>query len=136
MEHTAHGTRSLRFVLWITQILLAFMFGMSGWMKSLYPLEQLVMYVPWSADVPAGLVRFIGVAELLGALGLVLPAATRVRPGLTTIAAALLALTMVFAIGFHLARGETGAVTMPVLLGLLSGFVAWARQNRAPITPR
>jgi putative oxidoreductase len=136
MDHTAPGTKSLRFVLWITQILLAILFGMSGWMKSLYPLDQLVMYVPWSADVPAALVRFIGIAEALGAVGLILPAATRMKPELTPLAAAFLGLTMVFAIGFHLARGETASVTMPLVLGLLAAFVAWGRWIKAPIVSR
>ncbi len=138
MERTANnnGTKALRFVLWITQLLLVLMFGMSGWMKSFYSPEQLVMYVPWSADVPHLLVRFIGAGELLGAAGLVLPSLTRIKPGLTALAALFLALTMVFAIGFHLARGETAAVTMPLLLGLLAAFVAWARHYRAPINPR
>lgn len=136
MENTTGGTRSLRFVLWITQLLLALMFGMSGWMKSTYPIETLNMYAPWTTDVPLALVRFIGYAELLGALGVVLPAATRVKPGLTALAAALLTLTMVFAFGFHLARGEAHAVTMPLLLGLLAAFVAWGRYSRAPIPSR
>lgn len=136
MERTANGTKSLRFVLWITQLLLAVMFGISGWMKSTYAAEQLAMYVPWSPDVPLALVRFIGAMEFLGALGLVLPSVTRVKPGLTSLAAAFLSLTMVFAIGFHLARGETASVSLPLILGLLAAFVAWGRWYKAPIAPR
>jgi putative oxidoreductase len=130
------GGRALRFVLWFTQLVLALVFGMAGWMKATFPLETLALYVPWSPHVPAVLVRLIGAAEFLGALALVLPALTRVKPGLTPLAAALLSLTMVFAIGFHLARGESFAVAMPLMLGLLALFVAWGRTTKAPIPAR
>jgi putative oxidoreductase len=135
-EHSASGSKSLRLVLWITQILLAVSFGMAGWMKGTYEIPTLAMYVPWADDVPRMLVRFIGACEFLGALALVLPAATRVKPGLTPLAAALLALTMLFAIGFHIARGETHVLVMPLLLGLLSALVAWGRWSKAPILKR
>lgn len=130
------GTRSLRFVLWITQLVLALTFVMTGWMKLTYPFPELGMYVPWANSVPAWLVRFIGACELLGAAGLVLPALMRVKPGLTPLSAALLALVMLFAIGFHLARGEAAATPMPLVLFLLAAFTAWARRARAPIPPR
>lgn len=130
------GTRSLRFVLWITQLVLALTFAMSGWLKLTYPLPELGMYVPWANSVPEWLVRFIGASEVLGAAGLVLPALTRVKPGLTPLSAALLAVVMLFAAGFHLARGETAAVALPLVLFLLAAFTAWARAARAPILPK
>lgn len=127
------ATKSLRLALWISQIVLALTFAMAGWLKTTYAPTDLVMYVSWSADVPLLLVRLIGVAELLGAAGLVLPGLTRVKPGLTWVAAALLAVVMVLAAGFHLARGETGATYMPLILAVLTGFVAWGRRVRAPL---
>jgi putative oxidoreductase len=136
MTTTPPATKSLRLVLWITQIVLALMFGMSGWMKATYAPETLAMYVPWSPDVPIWLVKLIGTCEFVGAFGLVLPAATRIRPMLTPVSALLLTLVMVFAMGFHLARGETHALGMPLMLGLLSAFVAWGRGKRAVIEER
>jgi putative oxidoreductase len=130
------ASKSLRFVLWMTQLILALVFGMAGWMKSTYGIETLALYVPWSTDVPLALVRFIGVAEFLGALALVLPALTRVKPLLTPLAAALLALAMGMAVVFHLARGEAPSVAMPLMLGLLAALVAWGRRYRAPIASR
>jgi putative oxidoreductase len=130
------ATKSLRFVLWITQLLLAVVFGMAGWMKATYDLTELAMYVPWSPDVPTVLVRFIGISEFLGALALVLPALTRVKPMLTPLAAGLLALAMVLAVVFHLVRGESYAVAMPLILALLSAFVAWGRAKKAEIPAR
>lgn len=130
------SSKSLRFVLWITQLMLALMFGMAGWMKATYDAAELALYVPWSPDVPLALVRFIGAAEFLGALGLVLPAATRIVPALTPLAAALLTLVMALAALFHLGRGETAGVAMPLILGLFSAFVAWGRHSKARIEPR
>ena len=130
------SSRSLRLVLWLIQLLLALMFGMAGWMKATYDLATLSMYVPWAPDVPLALVRFIGAAEFLGALGLVLPAAFRIVPALTPLTAALLSLTMALAVLFHLGRGETAVIVMPLLLGLLSAFVAWGRHSKARIEPR
>lgn len=121
--------------LWGVQVLLALMFGMAGLMKSTQPIEALAANMPWVANLP-GLVRFIGVAELLGALGLILPAATRIRPVLTPAAGGGLALIMILAAGFHLVRGEFSAIPMNAVLGLLAAFVAWGRLSKAPIAPR
>jgi putative oxidoreductase len=134
--YRGHGSVPLRFVLWLTQIVLAFVFGMAGWMKATYPLDALAMYVPWSPHVPELLVRFIGTVEFLGAIGLILPSLTRIKPMLTPLAAALLSLTMIFAIGFHLARGETHAIVLPLMLGTMGLFVAWGRGKKAPIKGR
>jgi hypothetical protein len=117
-------------------LVLAAMFAISGWMKATYGPMELAMYVPWSPDVPVALVKFIGICEFLGAFGLVVPALTRVRPWLTPLSAAALTLVMVFAVGFHLARGETQSLVMPLILGLLSAFVAWGRRYKAPIPQR
>lgn len=136
METHKPATKSLRFTLWLTQLVLALMFGMAGWMKSVMPAVELGMYVPWAPDVPLALVRFIGASEFLGALGLVLPALTRIKPVLTPLAAALLVVVMILAMIFHLVRGEPASIVMPLILGLLAAFVAWGRYYRAPIAPR
>jgi hypothetical protein len=69
--------------LWIVQAVLAAMFVLAGIMKSTQPKEKLAPKLPWVQDFSAGTVRFIGVAELLGGLGLILPAATGIAPILT-----------------------------------------------------
>ena len=84
----------------------------------------------------ADLVRFIGVSEVAGAIGVVLPAATRVRPGLTPLAAIGLATIAVLAVGFHLMRGETASVVAPLVLLAIALFVAWGRGRAAPIAAR
>jgi len=118
---------------WILQILLAGMFIMTGAMKTLTPIEQLAASLPWAADVPAALVRFIGLAELLGGLGLVLPSLLKIKTKLTPIAAIGIVLIMVFASIFHISRGETGVIGMNLILAALAGVVAWLRLKKAPL---
>jgi uncharacterized membrane protein YphA (DoxX/SURF4 family) len=133
---TARPSRALNITLWTLQVLLAAFFVMSGLSKLVTPLAQLASQMPWVADVPALLVRFIGLAELAGALGLLLPSLVRVRPALTPLAALGLVAVMLLAAIFHLTRGEAMMPPMNVLVAALAGFVAWGRTRKAPIQPR
>jgi len=126
----------MKYLLWAPQILLALAFLGSGAIKLTQPYDALAAQMVWVPAVPEPLIRFIGLAEVLGSLGLILPAATRIQPWLTPLAAAGLALTMLLATGFHLMRGElTLAIPSTVLL-LLSAFVAYGRRSLVPIAPR
>ena len=125
----------LHITLWIAQVILAGMFIMGGFMKTFTPIAELSVTMPWAKDIPA-LTRFIGISELLGGLGLVLPAALRIAPRLTVLAAYGLALIMVLALLFHISRGEASGISTNIVLGLLSVFIAWGRSTRAPIYPR
>jgi len=122
--------------LWIAQLLLAAAFGMAGLMKSTQPIATLGQSMGWVNAVPPALVRFIGISELAGAIGVVLPALTRIKPGLTPLAAGGLLLVMLFAAAFHTSRGELSALPINMVLGALAGFVAWGRIKKAPIAPR
>jgi uncharacterized membrane protein YphA (DoxX/SURF4 family) len=122
--------------LWLAQILLAVAFAMAGAMKAAAPIATLAPQMVWPGDVPAWLVRFIGVSELAGALGLILPAVTRIKPGLTPLAALGLVAVMLLAAVFHIARGEWQALPMNVVLGGLAVFIAWGRTRKAPIQAR
>lgn len=126
----------LRYALWAVQVLLGLAFAAAGAMKSTQPIAELAKSLPWAAAVPEALVRFIGVSELLGGVGLVLPSALRVKPGLTALAGAGLVLVMVLAAAFHASRGELGALPVNAVMGALAGFVAWGRWKAAPIAPR
>lgn len=126
----------MKYALWIIQILLALAFVAAGFMKLTMPVEQLAQNMAWTADVPVWLLRFIGLAELAGGLGLVLPAITRIQPQLTPLAAAGLALDMFLAAGFHLLRGEFGLIVPNLVLLALAAFVAYGRWNLLPIAPR
>jgi putative oxidoreductase len=128
--------RGIAISLWIVQGVLALGFGMAGSMKLTAPLGELAVKLGWPAAVPGPLVRFIGAAELLGALGLLLPALTRIRPRLSPLAAAGLGTVMALALAFHAARGEPAGMAITAVLGGLCCFVAWGRLRRAPIAPR
>lgn len=129
------SSRGLHIGLWVAQVLLAIAFAMAGVMKLVTPAVELAKTT--GALVPSvEMVRFIGVAELAGALGLILPALTRIRPGLTPLAAAALAVVMVLATGYHAIRGEFASLPATIVLGALAIFVAWGRTQKAPISPR
>lgn len=128
----APGKRStLNVALWIVQVLLAFLFVWAGGMKLVLPLEKLAGPVA----LPGLFVRFIGVAELLGGLGLILPALLRIRPGLTPLAAAGLVIIMLGAVGITL-TSDPGMALIPAVTGLLAAFVAYGRWRLAPIRPK
>ncbi|PYN94335.1 MAG: DoxX family protein [Candidatus Rokuibacteriota bacterium] len=114
--------------LWIVQGLLAAVFLFAGGMKLVLPLDNLTGPVA----VPGVFLRFIGVCEVLGALGLILPGLLRVRPGLTPLAAAGLMIIMIGATGITLVAGEFVAALISLVVGLLAAFVAYGRWRLAP----
>ena len=135
-QHLAQRSRALHVTLWIAQVLLAAFFLLAGINHGLRPIAVVAQGAPWVAAIPGWLVRFIGFAELAGGVGVVLPAATRVMPWLTPLAAAGLAVIMALAVPFHVMRGEANVIGLHVVVALLAAFVAWGRSTRARITPR
>ena len=123
----------MRIATWIVSGALALAFLVIGGSKVLSPPEAMQAM---AAGVPVALLKIAGVAEVVGAVGLVLPAATRVLPILTPIAAAGLVVTMAGAVVTNVIIGAYPLVVQPLVLGLLAGFVAWARFGRCAITPR
>jgi uncharacterized membrane protein YphA (DoxX/SURF4 family) len=122
----------MNIALWIVQVLLAGLFLMAGVMKA-FQYERAKASLPWVKDVPRGLVAFIGISELLGGLGLLLPAITGILPWLTPLAGAGLALIMILAIGFHASRREAPAIGFNVVLLVLAVFVAYGRFLIVPL---
>jgi hypothetical protein len=123
---------ALNIVLWVIQVLLALLFLWAGGMKLVLPLEKLAGPVA----LPGFFVRFIGVAELLGGLGLILPGLLRIRPILTAWAAAGLVIIMIGAVCITLAGGMNGMVLIPAVTGLLAAFVAYGRWRLVPLPGR
>jgi uncharacterized membrane protein len=113
--------------LWILQAVLALMFAMAGIQKATQPKDKLVTRLPWVADFSQGTVRFIGLSELAGALGLILPAATGIAPVLTPLAATGLAVIMVLAAITHARRKEPGAIAFNAVLFVVAVVIAWGR---------
>ncbi len=123
--------------LWVVQALLAAMFLMAGATKLMSGSAELVaMGMGWAENAPLLLIKFIGLGEVAGALGLILPAATRIMPQLTKLAAVGLCVVMVLAAGVHIFRGEFEVVPVNAVLFALAALVVWGRANKAPIAPR
>src|SRR5438876_257280 len=116
------------YALWIVQGLLAALFLFSGAMKFIMPLEEMTKQMP----MPGWFLRFIGVAEVLGALGLILPGLVKIRPGLTPLAAAGLVIIMIGATPISFVIGGVGMALIPLVVGLLAAFVAYGRWRIAP----
>ncbi len=114
----------MTYALWIVQGLLALIFLFAGGIKLVLPLEAMTEQMP----LPGLFLRFIGVAEVLGAIGLILPGLLRIRPVLTPLAAAGLVLIMIGAVVLTLAGGDVAPALIPLVVGLLSAFVAYGRR--------
>jgi uncharacterized membrane protein YphA (DoxX/SURF4 family) len=120
-------------VLWILQVLAALAFLAAGVPKIVTPIPQLAKRMSWVNAVSPGLVRFIGAAEVLGAIGLILPAATGIAPWLTIAAAIGLVVAMLLAAAFHVRRTELDHVAPTIVLLLLVLFIAFGRWKLAII---
>jgi uncharacterized membrane protein YphA (DoxX/SURF4 family) len=110
-------------VLWIVQILLALVFLFAGVVKFVIPVDQMTKQMPLSG----GFIHFVAVAELLGALGLILPLMLGIRPGLTPLAAACLFIVMIGATAVTWQTQPGPGVAIPGVTGVLCAFVAYGR---------
>jgi uncharacterized membrane protein YphA (DoxX/SURF4 family) len=123
----------MTYVLWIIQMLLAFLFLFAGGTKLVIPPNVLAsMGSPNQIPLPGLLVRFIGVCEVLGALGLLLPGLLRIKPWLTPLAAAGLVVIMIGATALTMAADGVAAGAVPLVVCLLAAFVAYGRWRLAP----
>ena len=117
--------------LWILQAVLAGIFLMAGSIKLMKSRAEIAAAQPermgWLDHVSDGTARLAGGAEVLGALGLILPAVTGIVPVLVPLAAAGLAATMILAAIFHSRRGESQSMMMNIVLAILALTVVWGR---------
>jgi len=118
----------MNIALWITQGLLAVVFLFSGGMKFVMSIEEMTQQMP----MPGWFLHFIGVCEVLGALGVILPWLTRIRPGLTPLAAAGLVIIMIGATVTTLITGSIATALIPLVVGVLAAFVAYGRWRQTP----
>ena len=119
-------------LLWIVQGLLAAVFLFTGGMKLALPIEAMTSPIA----LPGPFLRFLGVAEVLGAIGLILPWLLRIRPELTPIAAAALVIIMIGATAITAMSGSVAGALLPLIVGLLAGFVAYGRWRKVPSPTR
>ena len=128
--------KPLRIGLWLAQGIVAVAFIASGVMKLTTPISELSAMMPWAGEVSVGLVRSIGLVDLAGGVGILLPALTRIQPRLTVLAALGCVLLQVLAFGFHASRGEFAVLPANLVLLALSAFVLWGRSKKVPVVPR
>jgi uncharacterized membrane protein YphA (DoxX/SURF4 family) len=122
--------RKINAILWTVQVLLALLFVFAGGMKLVAPPEMLKGP---GIQFPVLFLRFIGVCELAGGLGLILPGLLRIRTGLTPLAAAGLVVIMIGATGTTLIGGMGAGALVPLVVGLLAAGIAYGRTRRVPL---
>lgn len=123
----------MNIVIWVVQILAGLAFLAAGIMKTTQPIDNLAKMMTWVPAVSPGLVRFIGIVEFLGGIGLILPAATGILPWLTPVAAVALAIVMLLAAGFHAQRNEYNRIAPGLVLLVLAVVIAVGRFAISPL---
>ena len=113
--------------LWVVQWLLAALFLFAGVMKFIMPMAEMTK----QTSLPGWFFYFIGVAEILGAMGLIFPGLLKIRPGLTPLAALGLFIIMVGATAITVSTSPVTMAIVPLVAGLLCGFVAFGRWRLA-----
>lgn len=128
----------MKIALWIVQVLVAIGFLGAGVGKIVTPYEAYVAVQPWAEAFSGAtwLIPVIGIIEVLGAIGVIVPAATRIQPMLTPLAGLGLAITMLGAAVLHAARAEWGSLAPNFILMALALFIAYGRFKLRPIAPR
>ncbi|MEQ9092398.1 MAG: DoxX family protein [Balneola sp.] len=132
---TAVKSKWLSIALWVAQGLISLTLIWAGYTKLFQPIEETAKMLPWALDNP-GLLKFTGIVDLLGGIGIVLPAALKIQPKLTVFAAYGTIALMIAASVFHISRGEASLIGMNIFFLVLAGFIAWGRSKKAPIVAK
>lgn len=127
MTNQQQPSKALNIALWTTQILLAASMVWAASMKLFQPVDKLAAMWPWAGQVPAAFVKFTGIIDLLGGLGLILPAMLHIRPRLTPITAIAVIVLMICASAFHISRGEASVIGVNIAFAAMAAFIAWGR---------
>lgn len=123
---------------WLAQVLLAVFYVAAGALKMFAPIDEIPLMIPWTADYSEGFVRFTGFLDLLAAAGILLPDLLRIWTWITLLAALGSAVLQIFAIVFHLWRGEFAVLLINFSALALSVFIlwGWARTRTTPVPER
>jgi putative oxidoreductase len=127
--------KGLNIALWIAQGLISLTLVWGAYAKLIQPIEETSKMLPWALDNPS-LLKFTGIIDLLGGLGIILPAALRIQPKLTVFAAYGIIALMVLGSIFHVSRGEAPLIGMNIFIILIAVFIAWGRTKKLPILPK
>jgi len=122
----------MNILLWVLQVLAALLYGASGVMK-VFMFDKVSQQVPSFGALPREAWRALGILELVGMAGLIVPAAFHWRPGLTVVAATVLTIESLLFVWVHVKYGETTSIVLSGVLGLLMAFIAYGRMVLKPI---
>ena len=128
--------RALNLFLWVSQAILAFAFILAGLMKLTMSMTDLAQQMTWATLLPGWLVRIVGVVEFTAGLGLVVPAASKIKPEITSVAALSLIPIMFVGCGLHWVESEFVAFAVNLFFLALAAFVGWGRSMKFPIRSR
>jgi DoxX-like family len=123
VNSTATTGKGWTIALWIAQLLLAAAYGLFGSMKATQPLDQISIMMKWIPDFPPLFVRTLGIVEVLGAIGIILPSLFRIQPRLTVIAALCILVHQFCAVALHASKGEFDVLGLNVVLIALAAFI-------------
>lgn len=128
---TTAKSKGLKIALWVAQGLISLILIWAGYAKLFQPIEETAKMLPWALENP-GLLKLTGIVDLLGGIGIVLPAALKIQPKLTILAAYGTILLMIAASIFHISRGEASLIGMNIFFLILAAFVVWGRTKKVP----
>jgi uncharacterized membrane protein len=126
MTSQPQTSKTFNVLLWIAQALLSLSM-LSGAVMKFMPIETISAMMPWTGQISPILVRLLGIIDLLGGLGLILPALLNYKPQLVVWASSGIIVLMICAIVFHVSRGEAPVIGFNIFCVLLGGFIAWGR---------
>ena len=123
------NSKTRNILLWVAQIILAGSLLWGGAVKLFQPIEKLSAMWPWTAQVPVALLKFTGLVDLAGALGLILPMLLHTKEKVTSLTAMCIMFLMIAASIFHISRGEASVIGANMVFLLIAAFIAWGRLN-------
>lgn len=132
MANLQKSSKIIHITLWVAQVTLAALF-ITGAIMKFQPIETISAMMPWTGQVPAWIVRLLGLIDLLAAVGLILPSLLRIKPQVTTWTALGIIALMFSAIIFHVSRGEASVIGVNIISAIIALFIAWGRLKKAPI---
>jgi uncharacterized membrane protein len=133
MTNGQRPLEALHLALWVAQVVLAASFIWAAGMKLFQPVSKLAAMWPWVLHVADNLVKFTGIVDLLGAIGLIIPSLLRIKPKLTAIASIGIIVLMIAASVFHIARGEALVIGVNIAFAVIAAFIAWGRFSKTII---
>lgn len=129
MTNQQKSSKAMNIILWIAQVFVAAGFIWIATIKLFQPIEKIAAMWPWTGEAPSLMVRLLGVVDLLGGLGLILPTLLRIKPRLTAFTAIAIIVLMVCASIFHIARGEGAVIGFNIFVAVIAAFIAWGRMK-------